>query len=52
MAEIYSSSEVCFENNYCLPLEPDLTDIMAQSDNYGLRTYIWQVESFYTENGK
>ena len=27
----------------CLPLSPDLSEIMATSNDYKLRTYVWQV---------
>ena len=46
MAEIYSTSTVCFDKNECLPLDPDLTEIMATSNNYALRTYVWKVYQF------
>ena len=43
MSNIYGSSVVCSEDNECLELEPGLSNLMANSDNYTLRTYVWQV---------
>ena len=53
MGGIYGTSEVCLngtkwsdlsdDGNKCLPLEPGLTEIMAESDDYELRSYVWRV---------
>ena len=48
MADVYSSSEVCIDRHKCLPLSPDLENIMANSNRYSLRTYVWKVRRLLT----
>ena len=47
MGKIYGGTKVCIdgdeEGSQCYNLEPELTDIMADSTNFTLRTFIWQV---------
>ena len=43
MGKVYGSTEICLQEGQCYNLEPELTDIMATSKNYTLRTYVWQV---------
>ena len=47
MGKVYGEAKVCIDGNengeQCYNLEPELTDIMAESHNFTLRTYIWQV---------
>ena len=47
MGKIYGSTKVCIDGNedgdQCYNLEPGLTDIMAESTNYTLRTLVWEV---------
>ncbi len=47
MGKVYGSAKVCIDGNengdQCYNLEPELTDIMAKSTNFTLRTFIWQV---------
>ena len=53
MGGIYGTSTVCLngtewskttnEVNKCLPLSPDLEEIMATSNDYNLRRYVWKV---------
>jgi hypothetical protein len=47
MGKVYGASKVCVDGDedgdQCYNLEPGLTDIMAESTNFTLRTYIWQV---------
>ena len=53
MGNIYGSTEVCLsgtewfnittDDDKCLPLSPDLSKIMATSDDHKLRSYVWQV---------
>ena len=53
MTGIYGTSTVCLngtewskttnEVNKCLPLSPDLEEIMAKSNDYNLRSYVWKV---------
>ncbi|NXX98126.1 ACE enzyme, partial [Centropus bengalensis] len=38
----YSIAKVCRENEICLPLEPDLTDIMASSRDYDELLFAWK----------
>ena len=45
MADVYSTSEVCIDRHKCLPLSPDLENIMANSNRYSLRTYVWKVRT-------
>ena len=33
------------DKSKCLPLSPDLTEIMATSDDHKLRAFVWQVNS-------
>merc|ERR1712223_1105148 len=44
--KIYGGTKVCIdgdeEGSQCYNLEPELTDIMADSTNFTLRTFIWQ----------
>jgi hypothetical protein len=44
MGRIYGSSKVCEKDNAtnCFNLEPDLSNIMAESTDYEERTYYWQ----------
>ena len=59
MGGIYGTSEVCLngtkwsdlsdDGNICLPLEPGLTEIMADSDDYELRSYVWKVLFLITQ---
>ena len=59
MGGIYGTSEVCLngtkwsdlsdDGNKCLPLEPGLTEIMADSDDYELRSYVWKVLFLITQ---
>ena len=50
MGKVYGETKVCIDGNeegeQCYNLEPELTDIMAESHNFTLRTYIWQVRLF------
>ena len=53
MGEIYAASTVCLNRtkwsnmtngvDTCFPLSPDLTNLMATSNDYKLRTYVWEV---------
>ena len=45
MGKIYGSTKICPPNQTenCNSLEPELTDIMAESNNYEERTYYWKV---------
>ena len=53
MGNIYGTTTVCLNgtewsnvtdhSNKCLPLSPDLNNIMATSNDSKLRSYIWQV---------
>ena len=53
MGGIYGTSTVCLNGtewsnmtngeDTCLPLSPDLTNLMATSSDYKLRTYVWEV---------
>ena len=51
MGKVYGEAKVCLDGNengeQCYNLEPELTDIMAESHNFTLRTYIWQVSLKY-----
>uniref|UniRef100_I3KVB9 Angiotensin-converting enzyme n=1 Tax=Oreochromis niloticus TaxID=8128 RepID=I3KVB9_ORENI len=38
----YSVAEVCRENNECLPLDPDLQKIMAESRDYDELLFAWK----------
>ncbi|XP_072105103.1 angiotensin-converting enzyme isoform X2 [Mobula birostris] len=38
----YSVAKVCRKNGTCYPLEPDLTDIMANSDDYNELLFAWK----------
>jgi hypothetical protein len=44
MGKIYGSSKVCPKNesDNCLSLEPDLSDIMAESQDFEERTFYWK----------
>ena len=52
MGQVYGSAKVCLQENQCYNLEPELTDIMAESTNYTLRTYIWQVKLYLLVKGQ
>ena len=43
MSNIYASTKVCLDKKQCMTLEPGLTNIMAESSNYSLRSLVWQV---------
>ena len=53
MGRIYGTGEVCLngtewshlikDGKECLSLEPHLTEIMADSSDYKLRSYVWKV---------
>jgi hypothetical protein len=46
MGKIYGSTKVCPENestNCSYSLEPELSNIMAESEDYAERTYYWKV---------
>ena len=53
MGGIYGTSTVCLNGtewsnmtngaDTCLPLSPDLTNLMATSSDYKLRTHVWEV---------
>jgi hypothetical protein len=49
MGDIYGSAKVCpptakkNSEEGCFSLEPELTEIMANSRNYTERTYYWKV---------
>lgn len=46
MGKVYGSATVCLDDERgCYNLEPELTDIMAKSTNFTLRTFIWQASS-------
>ncbi len=51
MGDIYGSAKVCPPNSAknseegCFGLEPELTEIMANSRNYTERTYYWKVKT-------
>ena len=51
MGKVYGEAKVCLDGNengeQCYNLEPELTDIMAESHNFTLRTHIWQVSLKY-----
>ncbi|PKU31794.1 angiotensin-converting enzyme [Limosa lapponica baueri] len=42
METTYSVAKVCRENKDCLPLDPDLTDIMATSRDYDELLFAWK----------
>ncbi|KAG8447001.1 hypothetical protein GDO86_014445 [Hymenochirus boettgeri] len=42
METTYSVAKVCKEDNKCLPLDPDLTEIMAKSQNYDELLFAWK----------
>ncbi|XP_074080542.1 angiotensin-converting enzyme-like isoform X2 [Macrotis lagotis] len=42
MEKIYNLADVCLEEGPCIPLEPDLTDIMSFSRNYDKLLWAWQ----------
>ena len=56
MGRIYGTGEVCLngtewshlikDGKECLSLEPHLTEIMADSSDYKLRSYVWKVNFF------
>ncbi|CAG5132175.1 unnamed protein product [Candidula unifasciata] len=41
MESIYGTAKVCITPNSCLPLEPDITQIMATSRNYSELLALW-----------
>ena len=47
MGKVYGATKVCIDGvedgNQCYNLEPGLTDIMAESTNFTLRTLVWEV---------
>ena len=53
MGSIYGTSTVCLNGtewskktegvNKCLPLSPDLEEVMAKSNDYQFRSYVWKV---------
>ena len=47
MGKVYGAAKVCIDGNEngdkCYNLEPELTDIMAESKDHDLRTFVWQV---------
>ena len=47
MGKVYGGTKVCIDGvedgNQCYNLEPGLTDIMAESTNFTLRTLVWEV---------
>lgn len=47
MGKVYGGAEVCLGQEECYNLEPELTDIMAESTNFTLRTFVWQVVTYY-----
>uniref|UniRef100_A0A8C3KJA8 Angiotensin-converting enzyme n=1 Tax=Calidris pygmaea TaxID=425635 RepID=A0A8C3KJA8_9CHAR len=42
METTYSVAKVCGENNVCVPLDPDLTDLMATSRDYDKLLFAWK----------
>ncbi|XP_042138912.1 angiotensin-converting enzyme isoform X2 [Peromyscus maniculatus bairdii] len=42
METTYSIAEVCYSNGTCLPLEPDLTNVMATSRKYEELLWVWK----------
>ncbi|KAH9488846.1 hypothetical protein Btru_058675 [Bulinus truncatus] len=42
METIYSTAKVCLNQTHCVPLDPDLTVIMAESHDYDLLTTAWK----------
>ena len=51
MGKVYGATKVCIDGvedgNQCYNLEPGLTDIMAESTNFTLRTLVWEVSTNY-----
>ena len=49
MGKVYGATKVCIDGvedgNQCYNLEPGLTDIMAESTNFTLRTLVWEVST-------
>ncbi|KAL8561905.1 hypothetical protein ACOMHN_046695 [Nucella lapillus] len=43
MAETYSTAKVCFTEDNCVPLDPDLTRLMASSRNYSQLAQAWKL---------
>ena len=54
MGKVYGGTKVCIdgdeEGSQCYNLEPELTDIMAESTNFMLHTFIWQVQFAFNYN--
>uniref|UniRef100_A0A8B9ZHT4 Angiotensin-converting enzyme n=1 Tax=Anas platyrhynchos TaxID=8839 RepID=A0A8B9ZHT4_ANAPL len=42
METTYSVAKVCRENKTCHPLDPDLTDILAKSQDYDELLFVWK----------
>uniref|UniRef100_A0A5F8GM13 Angiotensin-converting enzyme n=1 Tax=Monodelphis domestica TaxID=13616 RepID=A0A5F8GM13_MONDO len=42
MESVYSKAKVCQENGSCLPLDPDLTNLMAVSRDYDNLLWAWK----------
>ncbi|KAH9488845.1 hypothetical protein Btru_058674 [Bulinus truncatus] len=42
METIYSTAKVCLNETTCVPLDPDITNIMAKSRDYNLLTTVWK----------
>ncbi|KAI8789456.1 Angiotensin-converting enzyme (ACE) [Biomphalaria glabrata] len=42
MESIYSTAKVCLNSTNCVPLDPDLTKIMAESRDYQLLLDVWK----------
>ena len=43
MGKLYGEAQICVNETTCYNLEPGLTDIMSESTNYTLRTFVWEV---------
>uniref|UniRef100_A0A7N4V350 Angiotensin-converting enzyme n=2 Tax=Sarcophilus harrisii TaxID=9305 RepID=A0A7N4V350_SARHA len=42
METIYNAADVCLEKGPCIPLEPDLSEVMASSRDYDELLWAWQ----------